>query len=231
MSSGRRRARPAGGRGSAGGGAARGSALLRVAGPSPPPARLSLAQSLAPRSGCLRRRRGQMKGVGAAGPPQPPTRRRRRRILRDTAPRALPPSGRCAPRPCALRLRRALDGGDRRAVPGPCSGRGASASGSHLASARSLSWPGGPGSRDAAPALASGRDAGETPPGQRGALRPPPPPSRLPQVWQTREPGFPAPTNDEPLGKVPADTSEKPFRSTFPGSESHGLLCTRGHPC
>lgn len=32
-----------------------------------------------------------------------------------------------------------------------------------------------------APALASGRDAGETPPGQRDALRPPPPPSRLPK--------------------------------------------------
>lgn len=45
--------------------------------------------------------------------------------------------------------------------------------------ARSLGWPGGPGSGDAAPALASGRDAGETPPGQRDALRPPPLPSRL----------------------------------------------------
>lgn len=80
--------------------------------PSPPtpPARLSFAQSLAPRSGCLSRRRGQMKGVGAAGPSQPPTRRRRRRILGDTAPRALPPPGPCAPWPCALRPRGALNG-------------------------------------------------------------------------------------------------------------------------
>lgn len=78
--------------------------------PPTPPARLSFAQSLAPRSGCLRRRRGQMKGVGAAGPPQPPTRRRRRRILGDTAPRALPPPGPCALQPCALRPRGALNG-------------------------------------------------------------------------------------------------------------------------
>lgn len=211
-------------------GAARGSALLRVAGPSPPPARLSLAQSLAPRSGCLRRRRGQMKGVGAAGPPQPPTRRRRRGILRDTAPRALPPSGRCAPRLCVLRLRGALNGGGRRAVPGPRRGRGASASGSHLAAGAQpwlarWTWQRGCGSSPGERPRCRGDAAGT-------AGRPAPSTASQPfaQVWQTREPGFPVPTNNEPLGKVPADTSEKPFRSTFPGSESHGLLCTRGHP-
>lgn len=86
----------------------------RLPPPPTPPPRLSFAQSLAPRSGCLRRRRGQMKGVGAAGPPQPPTRWRRRcRILGDTAPRALPPPGPCAPRPCAQRPHGALNGAAR----------------------------------------------------------------------------------------------------------------------
>lgn len=167
-----------------------------------PPARLSFAQSLAPRSGCLHRRRGQMKGVGAAGPPQPPTRRRRRRILGDTAPRALPPPGPCAPQPCALR-RRSKWGGLHR-VPGARSGRGACASGSHLdgrraavvdqvdlaAGMRLQPW------RVAEMPRERGKEA---PPGQRGALRPPLPPSRLHKSGKLGSPAFLLPGDVEAI--------------------------------
>jgi hypothetical protein len=177
----------------------RGARLGAAAGclPPTPPARLSFAQSLAPRSGCLCRRRGQMKGVGAAGPPQPPTRWRRRRILGDTAPRALPPPGPCAPQPCALRPRGALNGAACTGSPVPAAVGGLGFGLAPWRSARSSRWPGGLGSGDAAPALASGRDAEGA--GRGGAARaagrsaPSLASQSFAQVWQTREPGFPPP--------------------------------------
>lgn len=102
----------------------------------------------------------------------------------------------------------------------------------HLTVGAQPSLPSGFGSRVAAPALASGRDAEtgeEGPPGQRGALHPPLTPSPLHKSGKLGNPAFLLPRNIQPLGKLCTSTFGKPFRVTLLVSGSQWFLCTRGH--
>lgn len=170
-------------------------------------------------------------GCGAAPAPYPPAappHPRGHRTARPPSPEALRAT---AVRPAVPR--RSKWAGPRR-VPGACSGRGAWASGS-------------PDGRRAAVVdqvdLAAGmqlqpwrvaekpREPGEeAPPGQRGALSPPLPPSRLHKSGKLGSLAFLLPGDVEPLGKLSTSTFGKPFRGTLLGSGSQWLLCTKGHP-
>lgn len=142
-----------------------------------------------------------MKGVWASGlrgrpSPLPVAAQRRGLILEDTAPRALPPRRPCAPRSCALQSCSALNGPVRTGslVPAAVGGPGLRV---HLTVGEQPSLTSGLGSNVAAPVLASGQDAERDQRGgaARAAGRSAPSPASQPfaQVWQTREPGFPAP--------------------------------------